>query len=272
MPPAIGKDFTSVTLVLDDNTGKKEPQVYVPNRADTPGGLNLDLLCNNQNGTYSGGKIAIYNGGRFSCLLTYAEVSYSYYKVPDAITQPKINSNDAGDFDESTLSGVYSSANPLNLSGEFLLTELASGRDIPVNSVAAKMYYQIDNLTPEAVTLTSLDANVTTTKGATFSASVSDILNGLALASGDHTLKVWFQSVTRGDELIEDNNEAGYVATFNFLDTASAIETSFVSKNVVSTGLYDLTGKPVPATANGFVIRRTVYSDGSVVNSKAIVK
>ncbi|WP_459685638.1 hypothetical protein [Viscerimonas tarda] len=54
--------------------------------------------------------------------------------------------------------------------------------------------------------------------------------------------------------------------------TSTGIGNIAGAKAIVSESYYDLTGKPASATAKGFVIRRTVYDDGSVINSKALVK
>jgi hypothetical protein len=55
-------------------------------------------------------------------------------------------------------------------------------------------------------------------------------------------------------------------------NTGTGINPSVAGKAVQSVGYYDLTGKPVPAGAKGFVIKKTVYSDGSIGNSKTVVK
>ncbi|MDR1120653.1 MAG: hypothetical protein LBM08_07015, partial [Dysgonamonadaceae bacterium] len=43
-------------------------------------------------------------------------------------------------------------------------------------------------------------------------------------------------------------------------------------KSIQSVSYYDLTGKPVPAGTKGFVITKTVYEDGGIINKKAMVK
>ncbi|MDR1809683.1 MAG: hypothetical protein LBR34_04670 [Prevotella sp.] len=50
----------------------------------------------------------------------------------------------------------------------------------------------------------------------------------------------------------------------------TGVNTNIVGKTPQSVQYFDLTGKPVSATAKGFVIRKTTYDDGSVVNSKAL--
>ncbi|GAB6012892.1 hypothetical protein [Viscerimonas tarda] len=63
-----------------------------------------------------------------------------------------------------------------------------------------------------------------------------------------------------------------YATTVTVTRTSTGIDNITSAKAIVSESYYDLTGKPASATAKGFVIKRTVYDDGSVINSKALVK
>jgi hypothetical protein len=67
-------------------------------------------------------------------------------------------------------------------------------------------------------------------------------------------------------------NRLRFSFQFEEYDTTTGVSASGASKTAVSSSYYDLTGKPVPASSKGFVIKKTVYSDGSVENSKAIIK
>ncbi|GAB6011807.1 beta strand repeat-containing protein [Viscerimonas tarda] len=60
-------------------------------------------------------------------------------------------------------------------------------------------------------------------------------------------------------------------ATFEHLISTN-MDNIVGAKSIVSESYYDLTGKPVSATAKGFVIKRTVYDDGSVINNKGFIK
>jgi hypothetical protein len=52
----------------------------------------------------------------------------------------------------------------------------------------------------------------------------------------------------------------------------NAVGSKLTSKTEKSAQYFDLTGKPVTAGSKGFVIKRTLYEDGSVENSKVVVK
>ncbi|GAB6011743.1 beta strand repeat-containing protein [Viscerimonas tarda] len=65
------------------------------------------------------------------------------------------------------------------------------------------------------------------------------------------------------------NGAAGAVETAGII---TGIDNIVGAKSIVSESYYDLTGKPVSATAKGFVIKRTVYDDGSVINNKGFIK
>ncbi len=58
---------------------------------------------------------------------------------------------------------------------------------------------------------------------------------------------------------------------FEEYDMTTGISNVNISKAIVSTSYYDLTGKAVTSDAKGFVIKKVTYSDGSVENIKVMI-
>jgi hypothetical protein len=100
---------------------------------------------------------------------------------------------------------------------------------------------------------------------------VSDIAP--ALTSRHYKMKLPAGNYTFGVQAI-DNGKAGSpfaLKTFN-LKTSTALGSPAVSATPQSVQYFDLTGKQVSASTEGFVIKKTIYNDGSVENSKKINK
>jgi hypothetical protein len=54
------------------------------------------------------------------------------------------------------------------------------------------------------------------------------------------------------------------------VSVASGIGSQVAGKAVKSVQYFDLTGKPATGATKGFVIKKTIYEDGSIKNSKAV--
>jgi hypothetical protein len=71
---------------------------------------------------------------------------------------------------------------------------------------------------------------------------------------------------------VDGGNNTMYIDDMQvYSDASSAVASVSATKAVESVQYFDLTGKPA-GTGKGFIVKRTVYEDGSVENSKSFVK
>jgi hypothetical protein len=93
-------------------------------------------------------------------------------------------------------------------------------------------------------------------------------------ASGTRTTEVTIKKIRLAGETIQSkslsNSENAYILgiIMTISGTSTGAEEIAAEKTAVSSSYYDLSGKAVSADAKGFVIRKTLYSDGSVANEK----
>jgi hypothetical protein len=80
------------------------------------------------------------------------------------------------------------------------------------------------------------------------------------------------ENYTWGVQAIDNGKATSLFATATVGTGGNSIDSPATVKQVQSIQYFDLIGRPVPADTKGVVIRKTTYDDGSVKNSKKIVK
>ena len=106
---------------------------------------------------------------------------------------------------------------------------------------------------------------------ATGKLKVNERLAGLVTTSYKMTGLVYGEEYTFGVSAIDNGKMSSAFATKVFtIQNTTGINSNLSAKTPKSVQYFDLTGKAVNGTAKGIVIKKTIYKDGSVENSKEI--
>ncbi|GHU68669.1 hypothetical protein FACS189413_06130 [Bacteroidia bacterium] len=230
-PAAIGKTSSVVAVDIANSANKKIE-------------LQIDANITHPTGLAGGSKLAIYERGRHAFVLDFLTMQYKYYKVLDALVSPKVKVGDAAFIGAAALPADLGQVTANFRLGASIDGISNTSTTFNAGDVQATFNYEIIPAGETEGTIVSVPLTTTVT-GARISAtwSAADIKIAEGLDEGTYTLKVWYETDSHGDVLVDDNaNGLAYTTAFEVVadDLTSIVPVAFDATSVGK--LYSLTG------------------------------
>ncbi|MDR1683458.1 MAG: hypothetical protein LBS25_08785 [Candidatus Symbiothrix sp.] len=267
-PAAIGKT-SSVTAHEIGNSDNKKLELQANNHVLRPDGLG------------GGNKYAVYTRGRHAFTMDFLGIQYNIYKVADTIQSPKIRFGTETPIAAETLPadlGIFPQ-NEFPALGGMITAVSKTSSTFDANTISVSLHYEItpadETVEPIVGSIALASPSVGNQTSAIFSSEGEDIVSELPL--GQYALKVWFETDSYGDILVNDNNEGLDYATAFTLEVPTGIVPAYAD-DAVATEYYNLqgvrvaTGKSLQSLVSGVYIVKKIYESGAERVSKTVIK